>query len=267
MSYAEPFSFHRPFPAAELPHLPDLRGEGVLIVVATYNEIQNLPDLVADIEKVLPAADIVVIDDNSPDGTGHWCDEQSGRSSKLHCIHREGKLGLGTAIIAGLQFAAAGNYDFAVNMDADFSHHPGYLPHMVHAMTPPTAPPYDVTIGSRYIPEGGIIGWPWLRHLMSRGVNVYSRWLLNLKPQDCSGGFRCYRTSTLRKIEWEKIHSTGYAFQEEFLWHLKSAGACIGEIPIVFINRARGQSKIDWRESVNALFAIGRMGIKNWLGF
>ena len=151
-------------------------------------------------------------------------------------------------------------------MDADFSHPPRYLPAMIGGMDPAGGPPIDVMIGSRYIRGGGIEGWPLKRHLMSRGVNLYARWLLWLKPQDCSGGYRCYRTATLQRIEFDRVRSRGYSFQEEILWLLHRAGARFGETPIVFADREKGTSKINSKEAVAALRIILGLGMQNLLG-
>ncbi len=196
-----------------------------LITIATYNEIENLPLLVEEIFRFAPEADILVIDDNSPDGTGRWCDTKGAEDPRVHCLHRPGKLGLGTAIIAGMKYAIEHNYRYVLNIDADFSHPPKCLPAMIGGMDPHGGMAVDVMIGSRYIPGGGVEGWTWKRHFMSRGVNLYARWLLALKPKDCSGGYRCYRTATLAKVDLESIQSRGYSFQEEVLWRLKRAGA------------------------------------------
>lgn len=237
-----------------------------LITVATYNEIENLPRLVGEIFAVAPQVDILVIDDNSPDGTGRWCDEQAAGEPRLHCLHRPGKLGLGTATIAGMRYALEQGYRFVLNMDADFSHQPRYLPALLAGMDPPDGPPVDVMIGSRYIRGGGVEGWPWRRHFMSWGVNTYARWLLGLSSHDCSGAFRCYRTATLARLDFEAIRSRGYSFQEEVLWHLKRLGARFGETPIVFLDRQRGASKINGREALAALTIILRLGWKNLVG-
>lgn len=236
-----------------------------LVTVATYNEIENLPRLAEAIFAVAPQVDLLVVDDNSPDGTGRWCDEEATRDPRMHCLHRTGKLGLGTAIAAGMQYAIQHEYRLLVNMDADFSHHPRYLPAMLGGMDDPTRPA-DVMIGSRYIPGGGTENWPLKRRLMSWLVNVYSRWLLGLRAKDCSGGYRCYRVELLKRIDFNQIRSWGYSFQEEVLWRLKQAGATIGETPIIFADRERGQSKIDAREAYAALWIILRLGMKNYLG-
>ncbi len=241
-------------------------AEKTLITVATYNEIENLPDLVEQIFQIAPQVDLLVIDDNSPDGTGRWCDQRAAEDPRLHCLHREGKLGLGTATIAGMKHGIDRGYRYVLNMDADFSHPPKHIPDLIGGMNPEDAAPVDVMIGSRYVPGGGVEGWPLRRHLMSRGVNLYARWLLGLKPKDCSGAFRCYRTSLLAKLDFDAIVSRGYSFQEEILWRLKRLGARFAEAPIIFVDRQRGSSKIDSGEAVAALRIILRLGLRNVLG-
>jgi dolichol-phosphate mannosyltransferase len=236
-----------------------------LVTVATYNEIENLPRLVEEISRYLPAADVLVIDDNSPDGTGRWCAEKAAAEPRLQCMHRAGKLGLGTAMIAGMHYGIEHGYRYVLNMDADFSHQPRYLPDLLAGMEPAGGPPVDVMIGSRRVPGGGVEGWPWRRHLMSRAVNSYARWLLGLKVKDCSGAFRCYRTALLAKLDFAAIRSRGYSFQEEILWHLKRLHARFGETPIVFVDRRYGSSKINAHEAVEALRIILALGLRNWL--
>jgi len=232
-----------------------------LVTIATYNERENLPPLVEAIWQAAPDVDILVIDDNSPDGTGQWCDAAAQGEPRLACLHRTGKLGLGTAIIAGMQYAIARGYDQVLNMDADFSHHPRYLPALLRA-----AEQADVAIGSRYCPGGGTEGWPLARRLMSWGVNTYARWLLGLAPRDTSGAYRCYRVALLQKLDFSAIRSRGYSFQEEILWRLKRLGARMVEVPIRFADRERGQSKINRREAMSAVWIIFRLGITNWTG-
>jgi dolichol-phosphate mannosyltransferase len=237
-----------------------------LVTVATYNEMENLPRLVEEIFHYAPQADILVIDDNSPDGTGKWCDEQQANDPRITCLHRSGKLGLGTATIAGMKYAIQHGYRFALNMDADFSHQPKYLPALMAGMDPPDGLPVDVMIGSRYVGGGGIQGWPLKRQMMSRAVNLYARSLLGLKPKDCSGAFRCYRTSMLAKLDFDAVCSRGYSFQEEILWRLKRLGARFAETPIVFLERQLGVSKINSGEAMAALRIIFSLGLKNWTG-
>ena len=240
-------------------------AEKTLVTVATYNELENLPGLVEEIFRVAPEVDLLVIDDNSPDGTGDWCDRKAAEDARVHCLHREGKLGLGTATIAAMRYGIEQGYRYVLNMDADFSHQPRYLGDLIAGMDPPDGPPVDVMIGSRYVPGGGVEGWPLRRHVMSRGVNCYARWLLGLKPRDCSGAYRCYRRSLLSQLDFTAIRSRGYSFQEEVLWHLKRLGARFGETPITFIDRQRGSSKIDAKEAAAALWIILGLGVRNIL--
>lgn len=236
-----------------------------LVTVATYNERENLPLLVEAVFEQFPAAEMLVVDDGSPDGTGQWCDEFGRGDPRLRCLHRSGKLGLGTAIVAAMRYAVEHGYDYMLNMDADFSHHPRYLPAIVAAMDPPDDEPADVVIGSRYVAGGGVEGWPLKRRLMSAAVNLYARTLLGLRPRDCSGGYRCYRVDLLRRLDADAIISRGYSFQEEVLWRLKRLGARFREVPIVFADRQRGTSKINGREAWAALWILFRLGVKNWL--
>ena len=236
-----------------------------LVTVATYNEIENLPRLVDEVFRYAPEVDFLVIDDNSPDGTGAWCDRRHAEDPRVGCIHRPQKLGLGSATVSGMKYAIENGYRYVLNMDADFSHQPRYLPNLLAGMDPPDGPPVDVMIGSRYVPGGGVEGWPLRRHLMSRGVNLYARWLLGLKSKDCSGAFRCYRTDLLARLDFGAIRSRGYSFQEEILWRLRRLGARFGETPIVFVDRQLGSSKIDMREALTALRIILALGIQNLL--
>jgi dolichol-phosphate mannosyltransferase len=240
-------------------------SSATLVTLATYNEIENLPKLVDEILSAAPRVDILVVDDNSPDGTGAWCDERAVREPRLHCLHRAGKLGLGTATIAGMQYAIEHGYQFVLNMDADFSHHPRHIPALLAGMQHADgSPAADVMIGSRYVSGGAIAGWPLRRHLMSRTVNAFARCMLGLPPHDCSGAFRCYRTSLLKQIDFKAIRSRGYSFQEEILWHLKRLGATMAETPITFADRQKGKSKIDSREAFSTVGVLLSLGARNW---
>jgi dolichol-phosphate mannosyltransferase len=238
------------------------------VVVPTYNEAENLPKLVSAFF-VLPIEDLhlLVIDDHSPDGTGEIADELSReRPDRMEVVHREGKLGLGTALIAAMKYALANGYSYALTMDADFSHPPKCLPAMMAGMNAENEARVDVMIGSRYVPGGGVEGWPLRRHFMSRSVNFYARCFLGLKPKDCSGNYRCYRTEILAKLDFGQVRSRGYSLQEEILWRLKRVGARFGETPIVFVDRQRGKSKINLKEAANALRIIFALGIQSLLG-
>jgi len=233
-----------------------------LVAIATYNEIENLPHLVEAIRQNLPDVDILVIDDNSPDGTGKWCLERKSNDPNFDCIIRSGKLGLGTAVLAAMEYAIKNKYEFLINMDADFSHPPEKLPELLAAMTPET----DVAIGSRYVQGGKIEGWPFYRRMMSRAVNTFAKICLGLRTRDNSGAFRCYRVATLERvlaqhISQGSIRSKGYSFFEEILFLLHRGGAKMVEIPITFTDRRFGKSKINLREAVKAIGIIFRLGL------
>lgn len=219
-----------------------------LITLCTYNERDNVDRLIPEIRAAVPSADLLVVDDNSPDGTSEVVRQLSATDPQIQLLWRAKKAGLGAATLAGFQVAIDRGYDFVLNMDADFSHAPRYLPELLAAMTDA-----DIVIGSRYVPGGRIMGWPPLRHVMSRGINAYSRWLLGLTCHDCSGAYRCYRISKLRELDFSKFRARGYAFQEEMLYRCARIGCRIKEIPIVFEDRIAGQSKINPRETIRAL--------------
>lgn len=230
----------------------------LLVSLCTYNEAENLPLLVPRILDAVPQVCVLVIDDNSPDGTGNIADQLAAGDSRVKVLHRTGKLGLGTATLAAFTYAAEHGYELVLNLDADFSHPPESIPDLLKL-----APEADVVIGSRYVPEGKIEGWGIKRHFMSRGVNLYSRWLLWLPTRDCSGAFRCYRVSLLKQLDWSKIRGKGYAFQEEILYRCRRVGARFRETPIHFVDRRYGSSKINMREAAIALWVILRLGIEN----
>jgi len=238
-----------------------------LVAIATYNEIENVPPLVDAVLQHAPDVDILIIDDNSPDGTGRWCEKQRQAEPRLRCLHRERKLGLGTALVGGFRYALEHGYGRVITMDGDFSHDPAYLPDLIAAMNPPDGPAADVVIGSRYVAGGGIQGWPLHRKLMSSVLNRYARLLLGLKSRDCSGGFRCYRCEPLQQIDFDRLRSHGYSFLEEILWELERRGARIAETPIQFVDRKHGASKINLSEAFSALWLIFRLGCRSRLGW
>ncbi len=226
----------------------------LLISLATYNEAGNLQPLVETIRRYAPDCSILVIDDNSPDGTGRIADELRQTLPEIHAIHRPGKMGLGTATIAAMKFAIEHGYDSLLNMDADFSHDPEYIPALRAGMAD-----HDVMIGSRYVPGGGVEGGFTLkRRFMSTGINTYARIMLGLTSKDNSGAFRCYRVSKLAQIDYDKIRSRGYSFQEEILFWCQAVGCRIGETPIVFKDRRAGSSKINGREALSAVLDPAR---------
>lgn len=249
---------------SELQSTPSRDGNHprLLVSLACYNEADNIRPLAEEIRKHVPFAEIVVIDDNSPDGTGRIAEEMKAEMPGIHVIHRAGKQGLGTAIIAAMKYAIDQDFDYLINMDADFSHPPRYMPAMIAGMDA-----RDVMIGSRYVPGGGVEGeFNFKRKFMSTGINMYARLLLGLKTKDNSGSYRCYRVSKLRLLKFEKIRSRGYSFMEEILFWCKLAGCTFGETPIIFENRRAGYSKINKMEAVKALQIILELGIGRALG-
>lgn len=227
----------------------------LLVSIATYNEKENLSALVLGIHSHVPHAHILIVDDNSPDGTGQLADELARADSRITVKHRTGKLGLGSAILAGMQHAMDNGYGRFVSMDADLSHDPKYLP----ALT--TLPANcDVMIGSRYVAGGGVVNWPWKRLLISRCVNVFTRVFMGIPARDASGGFRCYRTSLLKKIPVDRLWSKGYSFQEEMLFRCIHIGGKVKETPIVFVDRQVGASKANVKEMVRSLWVLFQLG-------
>jgi dolichol-phosphate mannosyltransferase len=242
------------------PH-PNTAAERVLVMTATYNERDNLAPLIHEIHKIVPAADVLVIDDNSPDGTGRLADQLAAADPRIHVTHRAGKLGLGTAILTGLRYAMDKGYDVVVNMDADFSHHPRYLPALLEGMRRA-----DVMIGSRYVPGGGTLNWPLSRRLMSAGVNLLVRLSMRLSARDTSGGYRAYRVAKLRQVNLDHLVSRGYSFQQEVLYRCRQAGCRIGETPILFEDRRQGATKANVKEIVRSLSTICYLGLRAMFG-
>lgn len=228
----------------------------LLITVCTYNESENISALILDIRKSAPIADIVVVDDNSPDGTAQIVEQLAEHDSGLHLLLRTANKGLGASTVDAFQFGIARGYRYLLNLDADFSHPPKYIPDLVAAME--TA---DVAIGSRYVSGGSISGWKWTRHVMSRCVNVYVHLWLGLKTKDSSGSFRCYHVSKLAEVDWNKTISQGYAFQEEVLYRCQRIGCSFEEIPIAFEDRMRGTTNLNGREIVKAVWDLFKLGL------
>jgi dolichol-phosphate mannosyltransferase len=234
----------------------------ILVSLATYKERDNLEPLIREIHGHVPQTDVLVVDDNSPDGTGRLADELAAADPRIHVLHRPGKMGLGTAILAGMRYAVEHDYELFVSMDADFSHHPRYLPALLAGMKK-----HDVMLGSRYIPGGGTVNWPLSRRMMSWGVNVVVRLLMRLPARDTSGGYRCYRVAKLRETDLDHLLSHGYSFQEEVLYRCRKAGCRIGETPIVFEDRRAGASKVDPREVARSMGVLLWLGVQAMFGF
>lgn len=235
----------------------------ILVALATYNEISSLPQLVEDILTVVPDVHVLVVDDNSPDGTGDWLRERIANDARLHALHRPCKMGLGSATVDAMRYAADQNYDLLVTMDADYSHHPRFIPELLYPFRTSDknspATPVDVAVGSRYVRGGSVQGWPWRRRLMSRLMNGYARVWLGLPTRDCSGAFRCYRVETLRRLGLASVRADGYAFFEEILWRIQAANGRIVEVPILFTDRMQGATKLDSREALRAVMTIATL--------
>lgn len=232
-----------------------------VVVLPTYNERDNLADLVSQILNLDLAAHILIVDDNSPDGTGILADQLAAQQPRVKVLHRPGKLGLGTAYVAGFKLALADGADRVLTMDADFSHHPRYIPAVV-ALTER----YHVGIGSRYVPGGGVArDWGLRRRILSRGANLFTRLTLGLKAHDCTAGFRCYRREVLQSIDLDRIFSNGYSFLIEMMYRCQRLGYTFGETPILFENRFQGSSKISQWEIYKAMLTVARLGISRLL--
>lgn len=230
----------------------------VLVVLCTYNELGNLPKMFSLISESLPYADVLVVDDNSPDGTGDWVRERMETHSNVKLLSRAGKLGLGTALRDAIAWCLNHDeeYEYLINLDADVSHDPASAPAMLEKSIHDKL---DVTVGTRYRDGGDSPGLPPHRKLISRCLNLYATFLLRLPISDCSGSFRCYRVSTLRKLDLSSLRCPGYGFLEEILVALKKQGAKFGEVPIVFDCRFAGKSKLSMSDALGAIAVIHRL--------
>ncbi len=228
-----------------------------LIIIPTYNELENLPLLLNQIFMYTPATDVLIVDDNSPDGTGELAEETRKQNPHVHVLHRSGKLGLGTAYIAGFKYAIQYSYNVAFEMDADFSHDPRYLPDFLKAIEHA-----DLVIGSRYIPGGNTPNWSFIRRLISGSGNIFARFILGIPVHDCTGGFRCYRRQVLESIDLDAIQSRGYAFQVELTYRVLKQGFKIVETPITFMDRRLGKSKMSRKIVIEAFTYVLRTRFK-----
>jgi len=225
-----------------------------IIIISTYNEKENIEELIKEIRKLNKGFHILIVDDNSPDGTGRIADGLAVKHSEVSVIHRPAKLGLGTAYITGFRYALENNYDLIFTMDADFSHQPKYLIDLLEKTKE-----YELVIGSRYVKDGQIRNWSIHRLILSRGANIYVRMVTGLPVYDSTGGFNCYQRQALEKIELDRILSDGYAFQIEMKYRLWRKGISLKEIPITFIDRSRGKSKISKRIVFQAFFLVWKL--------
>ncbi len=237
-------------------------AERALVVIPTYNEAMNLPELVPQVLAQDPRLEILVVDDNSPDGTGGLADTVAQREPRVHVLHREGKRGLGTAYIAGFHWALERSYDYVLEMDADFSHDPMYLKDFLKAVADA-----DLVLGSRYLDgKVAVVNWPMTRLMLSYSANIYARWVTGLRVWDLTGGFKCFRRRVLEAIDLALVRSNGYAFQIEMSVRAWRKGFRLKEIPIVFVDRTEGHSKMNRAIVREAVWMVPRLRLMAWFG-
>jgi len=234
--------------------LPPHTGDGALVIVPTLNERENIDRLIPAIFSELPEAHLLIVDDLSQDGTGERVAELAASDPRLHLSSRDGERGLGRAYIHGFHWALSREYRTILQMDADFSHQPRYLPHFLRAIQDA-----DLVLGARYIPGGGVRGWGLHRQIISRGGNLYARWMLGLPFSDLTGGFKCFRREVLERIDMDGVQSIGYSFQIEMTWRAVRAGFTVRQIPILFPDRRAGRSKMSLQIFREAARNIVRM--------
>ena len=222
-----------------------------LVILPSYNEAENVLGLSQEILSADPDLEILVVDDNSPDGTGDLVENAGKDEPRIHLLRRPGKLGLGTAYLAGFRYGLDNGYDRILTMDCDGSHHPRHLPAVLEA-----AGTHDMVIGSRYVPGGGVVNWPWYRRALSSFANFYTRFLLRVPTHDNTAGFRCYSRAVLETVDPFQIRSSGYSFLYEMVYRVHRAGFRIAEVPIVFEERRGGVSKIDSSEIYRAAWHV-----------
>ncbi|MFJ1901811.1 MULTISPECIES: polyprenol monophosphomannose synthase [unclassified Streptomyces] len=227
-----------------------------LVIIPTYNEAENIKPIVSRVRAAVPEADILVADDNSPDGTGKLADELACADDHVHVLHRKGKEGLGAAYLAGFQWGMEHDYGVLVEMDADGSHQPEELPRLLTALKSA-----DLVLGSRWVPGGRVVNWPKSREMISRGGSTYSRLMLGLRTRDVTGGYRAFRTETLKGIGLDEVASQGYCFQVDLARRSIEAGYHVVEVPITFVDREVGDSKMSRDILVEALWRVTAWGV------
>ncbi len=235
--------------------------ERALVIVPTYNESRNLPRIVPEILAQDPRLEVLVVDDNSPDGTGALADDMAGRNPRIHVIHRAAKEGLGRAYLAGFSWALERPFEYVFEMDADFSHDPKFLPRFLDAIEHA-----DLVIGSRYKTGVNVINWPMSRLLLSYFANVYARVVTGMPLSDATGGFKCFRRRVLEAVNLDRVRSNGYAFQIEMSFRAWKRGMRLAEIPIVFVDRVEGQSKMNKRIVREAVWMVWWLRLRAMVG-
>lgn len=238
-----------------------------LVIIPTYNEKENLRELLRQIfavgETLAPThtLDVLVVDDNSPDGTGALADEMAAADPRVHVMHRAGKMGLGSAYVAGFRYVLERDYDAAFEMDADFSHNPDSLPVFLKELET-----HDLVLGSRYLHGVTVVNWPLLRLILSYSANMYSRIITGMDIKDATGGFKCFRRNVLEAIDWSRVKSDGYGFQIEINFKAYRKGFKIQEIPILFVDRRAGVSKMSKKIIWEAAYMVWRLRVLDLLG-
>ncbi len=230
-----------------------------LVIIPTYNERETLPTTLGRLRAAVPDADVLIVDDGSPDGTGRLADKASAADNHVHVMHRSGKQGLGTAYVAGFTWALDRGYDVVVEMDADGSHQPEQLPKLLKVLA--TTPSAALVLGSRWVPGGKVVNWPKSREVLSRGANVYTRMMLGLPVGDATGGFRAFRAQALRDLDLTEVSSQGYCFQVDMTRRIADKGGQIVEVPITFVERTAGDSKMSNNIIFEALWRVSVWGV------
>lgn len=228
----------------------------VLVIIPTYNEVEALPMILARVQSSVPTAEILIVDDNSPDGTGTIADQWVAENTGIHVIHRVGKSGLGAAYLAGFSWGLQQNFDVLVEMDADGSHQPEQLPSLLAALEYS-----DLVLGSRWVNGGGTQNWSKNRELLSKGGNYYTKKMLGIDINDATGGYRAFKAGTLRALDLHEVASAGYCFQVDLAWRAKQRGFKVTEVPITFIEREVGTSKMSRKIVTEALWKVTVWGI------
>ena len=230
----------------------------VLTIIPTYNELESLPKTLQRLRAAVPASDVLVVDDNSPDGTGQLADSFAADDAQVNVLHRQGKAGLGAAYIAGFRWGLAEGYDVLVEMDADGSHQPEQLPQLLEALEEGA----DLAMGSRWVAGGSVVNWPLYRQMISRTGSTYARLMLGLKIKDVTGGYRAFRRTTLEKLNLDQVDSVGYGFQVDLAWRVAKLGLRIEERPITFVERELGASKMSGNIVVEAMINVTKWGLQ-----
>jgi len=233
----------------------------ILVVIPTYNERESLPAIVTRVRDAVPDADVLIADDNSPDGTGQIADGIAAGDTHVHVMHRTSKDGLGAAYLAGFAWALEREYGVVVEMDADGSHQPEQLPALLAALQGA-----DLVLGSRWVPGGGVENWPKSREVLSRGGNLYTRVMLGIPLRDATGGYRAFRASALRRLGLDDVASQGYCFQVDLAWRAVQRGMRVVEVPIQFVERTQGTSKMSQRIVIEALWRVTVWGVSERAG-